>query len=92
MYQNTYLKTVDLIQVDSLMAGLEAGVAPSANDFTYSAAQGLESLINVSSASNLLDDEAIMLDNFTLKTFDNTHFASIELVQHQLAVTPTHSF
>ena len=89
---NDIIQTVDMIQVDSLITGLEEGVAPTATDFFVSTTQGVDSLINISQAANVLDDEAILLDNFSLKTFDNSHFANIELVQHQLSLTPANSF
>jgi len=89
---NDIVQTVDLIQVDSLIAGLDTGAAPIANGFSLSANQGEESLINIASESQLLDDEAIRLENFAIKTVDNSHFSSIELIQHQLIMTPSTSF
>ncbi len=89
---NDIIQTVDQIQTESLMTGLEEGAKPIANDFTLNLSHGIESLINVSKESNLLDDKAIILDNFTLKTYDASHFSSIELTQHQLQVAPSNSF
>ena len=89
---NDIIQTVDQIQTESLMTGLEEGAKPIANDFTFNLSHGIESLINVSKESNLLDDKAIILDNFTLKTYDASHFSSIELTQHQLQVAPSNSF
>lgn len=89
---NDIIQTVDNIQQESLVTGLEDGAEPIANDFSISTFHGLESLINISKESNLLDDAAILLDNFTLKSFDNSHFASIVLTQHQLQLIPSNNF
>jgi hypothetical protein len=89
---NHIIQTVDNIQVESLITGLAEGAIPIANNFPISANQGIESLINITTASGLLDDKAIVLDNFTLKSFDNSHFSSIELNQNQLIFTPFNSF
>jgi len=89
---NDIIQTVDSIQRESLITGLEDGAEPIANNFSFSTYHGLDTIINTSMESNLLDDAAIVLDNFTLKSFDNSHFSNIELNQHQLRLTPSNSF
>ncbi len=89
---NDIIQTVDNIQRESLITGLEDGAEPIANHFSLNTSHGIHSLINISKESNLLDDAAILLDNFTLKTFNNSHFSNIELTQHQLLFTPSNSF
>ena len=89
---NDIIQTVDSIQIETLMTGLEDGAEPIANNFSFSTYHGLDTIINTSMESNLLDDAAIVLDNFTLKSFDNSHFSNIELNQHQLRLTPSNSF
>ncbi|MBL4796097.1 MAG: hypothetical protein JKY50_01645 [Oleispira sp.] len=89
---NDIIQTVDKIQLESLITGLEDGAEPIANNFSISTSHGIESLINISKESNLLDDTAIILDNFTLTSFENSHFSNIELSQHQLRLTPSNSF
>jgi len=89
---NDIIQTVDNIQNESIITGLEDGAKPIANNFSLNTSHSIESLINVSKESNLLDDDAIILENFSLKSFENSHFSNIELAQHQLRLTPSNSF
>lgn len=89
---NDIIRTVDLIQKESLITYQPATIAPSADLIEMDATQGSDSLVNISSAANLQDDEAIILDNFILKTYDASHFSSIEMIQHQLSFTAANSY
>jgi hypothetical protein len=92
VFINDIIQTVDNIQIESLITGLKEGAVPIANNFSFNAVHEIESLINVSKESNLLDDAAIILDNFILKRFNVDHFSSVELTQHQLLLIPSNSF
>ena len=70
---------VDEVQTDYIGAPLEAGAAPTANNFVGAGTQEVQSQIDVIALSSLNDDLAIDPALLSIKTITTTHFTSYSL-------------